>query len=343
MKKNKNLDISKLREAELLDLRICDLPVKIAGSWLEGCINDLYQELDKKDIRFKPKCYLADEWLAPDKEPVIGIPFFLADPKLTKLEKKMMLEAEGNNRNWCMKLLRHEAGHALNYAYKLYRRQSWRKIFGKFGQKYPDNYRFRPYSRSFVRHLEDYYAQYHPDEDFAETFAVWLTPGLNWRKKYKGWRALDKLFYLDKIMGEIKEKEPLVKKGNKHWQHSTMKIKLKNFYKKKKYYYAENFPDFHDINLKKIFVGKNDFAKVIGKPKLASKFINNYKKEIINSTASWTGEKKYVISELINTIIKRCKELELSIETPETKVLVDTTAYITTLIMNYTHTGKFSK
>lgn len=343
MKKKINLEIAKLSEEEILNLRVCDLPLRIEGTWLKECIDQLYRELERKKVKFKPECYLADEWLAPDREPVIGIPFFLAHPKLTRLEKKIMLEAEGNNRAWCLKLLRHEAGHALNYAYKLYRRPSWRKVFGKFGQEYPDTYRFRPYSKSFVRHLEDYYAQYHPDEDFAETFAVWLTPNLNWQKKYKGWKALDKLYYLDKIMSEIRDKKPLVEKGDKHWQHSTIRVKLKNFYRKKKHYYAEDFPDFHDVNLKKIFNQKTQSTTEKEGFRPAARLIREYKKDIIDSTAQWTGEKKYVISELINVISERSKDLNLVIEGPEDKALTDITIYITTLIMNYIHTGRFGK
>jgi len=143
----------------------------------------------------------------------------------------MVLDAEGSNRPWCMRLLRHETGHAINYAYKLYRRKNWQKVFGKFSKEYEDTYRFRPYSRNFVRHLEDYYAQYHPDEDFAETFAVWLTPGLEWRTEYKGWKALDKLKYVDELMNGIKSKEPLVESGKKYWEASRMRITLENFYK----------------------------------------------------------------------------------------------------------------
>ncbi len=340
MKNKQSINISRLPEEEILNMRVCDLPLSIKGSWLEPCIEKLYQELNLKGVMFKPECYLADEWLAPDKEPVIGIPFFLAHPRLIKLEKKIMLEAEGNSYPWCLKLLRHEAGHAINYAYKLYRRKSWKKVFGEFTKEYPDKYRFRPYSKSFVRHLEDYYAQYHPDEDFAETFAVWLTPNFNWEKKYRGWKALDKLYYLDKVINEIKAREPLVKKGVKHWQQSAMRIRLKNFYKKKKHYYAEDFPDFHDINLKKIFTPKSSLLDSSGH-KLASNILKNHKKDILDSTARWTGEKKYVISELINAISERCKKLDLVVEGSQDKALTDITIYITTLIMNYIHTGGF--
>jgi len=340
----KSLDLNKLSEEEILSLRVCELPIDIKGSWLEECVNELYKELNSKEIKFKPPCYLADEWLTPDEEPIIGIPFFLAHPVLIKLEKKMILDAEGGTQNWCMKLLRHEAGHAINYAYKLYRRKSWQKIFGKFSQEYGDTYRFRLYSKNFVRHLDNCYAQYHPDEDFAETFAVWLNPHLNWKEQYKGWRAITKLNYLDSLMAEIKDKDPLVKKGKKYWQASRLKTTLNNFYKKKRSSYAEDFPDFHDSNLRRIFkVIDSPDQQTLAKSKqyLAAEVIKKYKKEILNNVAKWTGEKKYIINNLLVKLIKRSRELKLTINEPESLVVLKITAYVTTLVMKYVHTGGF--
>ena len=340
----KNINLSKLSEEELLNLRVCELPLSIEGTWLEECVKALYQELEDRGFRFQPPCYLADEWLTPDKEPVVGVPFFLAHPALIKLEKKMVLDAEGSTRSWCMKLLRHETGHALNYAYKLYRRKKWQKVFGQFSKQYDDTYRFRPYSKSFVRHLEDYYAQYHPDEDFAETFAVWLTPGLNWQSQYKGWKALAKLNYVDELMNEIKGKESLVKRGKKYWEASRMRINLKNFYKKKRHSYMEDFPDFHDSNLKKIFLEPLDHSSSKkNKETLAANTIRRYKKDILNNIATWTGEKKYIINDLLDTIIQRCKALELFSDQLESLVVLRVSTYITALVMNYLYTGGFSR
>ncbi len=340
MRERKFIDLSMISEEELLNLKICDLPLKIEGTWLQGCVEQLYQELEKKGIKFKPPCYLADEWLTPDGEPVIGIPFFLAHPTLMKLEKKMMLDVEGETKGWCMKLLRHESGHAINYAYRLYRRRKWQKIFGKFSQVYSDTYRFRPYSKSFVRHLEDYYAQYHPDEDFAETFAVWLTPGSNWQEAYKGWKALEKLNYVEELMEEIKEKPPLVKRGRRYWHINSLRITLKNYYKKKRLYYAEYFPDFHDVNLKKIFAEKNLHSQ---EGLSAKDLIKRYRKQILNNVSEWTGEKKYVIADLLDTIGERCDSLNLRIIESESSALLKFSTYITTLIMNYRYTGRFQK
>jgi len=340
------IDLSKSSEEEILNLRICELPLNLKGTWLEECVGELYRELKGKGLNFKPPCYLADEWLTPDKEPVVGVPFFLAHPALIKLEKKMVLDAEGSTRPWCMRLLRHETGHAINYAYKLYRRKKWQKIFGQFSKEYADTYRFRPYSRNFVRHLEDYYAQYHPDEDFAETFAVWLTPGLEWQTQYKGWKALGKLKYVDELMSEIKGKEPLVKSGKKYWEASRMRITLKNFYKKKCHSYRENFPDFHDSNLKKIFVfteSSEPSSAKKNKETLAANIIRRYKKDILNNVAKWTGEKKYIINELLDTIIKRCKALELISGEVESLAILKISTYITALVMNYIYTGGFRR
>ncbi|MBL7130882.1 MAG: hypothetical protein ISS45_05735 [Candidatus Omnitrophica bacterium] len=335
---DKKIDLSKICEEELLNLRICDLPLRIDGTWLQDCIKELYKELDSKGIKFKPSCYLADEWLTPEQEPVVGIPFFLADPTLMKIENRTMLEVEGGTRQWCAKLLRHETGHAINYAYRLYKRKKWQKTFGRFSLEYPDTYRFRPYSKNFVRHLEDYYAQYHPDEDFAETFAVWLTPNLDWRALYKGWKALEKLKFVDELINEIKDKEPLVKKGKKYWSTSSLRISLKNYYRRKRHFYAEDFPDFHDSNLKRIFVEKN---KENTQLPLAYDIIKKYRNNILESISTWTGEKKYVINDLLKTITQRCRELKLLNPESESLVVLRISAYITTLIMNYMYTGRF--
>jgi hypothetical protein len=344
---DKKVDLSRLTEDELLDKRLCELPLAIEGTWLEDCVADLYKELQDKGIFFKPPCYLADEWLTPDGEPVIGIPFYLADPALLKLEKKMMLEAEGSTKAWCMKLLRHETGHAINYAYKLHRRKKWQNIFGSFSKEYGDTYRFRPYSKNFVRHLEDYYAQYHPDEDFAETFSVWLTPGSNWREVYKGWKALKKINYVDELICDIKEKAPLVAQGKRYWEAHRMKTTLRNFYKKKMKSYAEELPDFHDSNLKKIFnfhaLSPREARVKEKEVSCAAGLIKRHKRDIVNNVAKWTGEKKYIISDLIDTLADRSRALGLVVEGDESNVLLNLTTYITTSVMNYLHTGGFGR
>src|SRR6202050_5200496 len=199
-----------LTDEQLLSLRFCDLHLEIAGTELQQSIDRLYRELAMRGIRFRPHCGLAEEWFSPDGTPGIAIPFYLAHRRLMSIERRFMREVEGGNRNWLMRILRHEAGHAIDSAYRLRRRRRWREVFGPASLPYPDTYRPRPGSRRFVQHLGAWYAQAHPTEDFAETFAVWLKPRSPWRREYLGWPAYAKLEYIDSLAGDIGRIKPPV-------------------------------------------------------------------------------------------------------------------------------------
>ncbi|MCA9409034.1 MAG: hypothetical protein KC733_10115 [Candidatus Omnitrophica bacterium] len=334
----KSIDLENITEEELLKTKICDLPISIKGSWLEECVHQLYEELDAKGIHFKPECYLSDEWLSPLNETCIGIPFYLAHPTLIKIEKKIMLEAEGETKAWCMKLLRHEAGHTLNHAYRLYRRKKWQELFGSPSTEYKDTYKYRPYSKNFVHHLDGYYAQYHPDEDFVETFAVWLTPGLDWPVRYKGWGVLRKLQYVDQVMNEIKNTPTPNQSSRKYWRLSSLRMSLNHYYKKKRLSWAEDLPDFHDLFLKKTFT---ELTQETIKWKKAFHIIRKYRREIVYQISRSSGERKYIINDLIKDISKRCQELKLVTQDEDLIVVLKITSYITALIMNYLYTGRF--
>lgn len=331
-------DLSNLSDDDLMPMRLCDLGLRIEETWLQKCISQLYGELTEKGISFHPSYFLADEWLCPDGEPVIGIAFFLAHPRLRSLEYKMMLEVEGGDKDSCMRLLRHETGHTLNYAYFLHRRKRWRKLFGPFSADYPERYKYRPYSKSFVRHLDEWYAQYHPDEDFAETFAVWLDPNSNWQEKYKGWNALEKLEYVDQSMKEIGPKPPKKASARKHWDISKMKTTLKTYYKRKRESYAEYYPDFHDFYLNNIFRNQPTDSNL-----KAHQIIRHYRKIILDYVSQCTGEKKYVINTLLKDLAGRCRELDLYAGTDKTDTVMKITTYVTSLTMNYLYTGRFKK
>jgi hypothetical protein len=153
-------------DEQLLDLRMCDLALRLEGTFYQEPIAQLSRELDARRLLFHPHFWISDEWFTPDGVPGIAVPFYLAHPRLAKLEASQMLEVEGGTRDWCMRILRHEAGHAIENAYLLRRRRRRQKLFGRSSQPYPEYYTPRPYSRSFVRHLDVWYAQSHPDEDF---------------------------------------------------------------------------------------------------------------------------------------------------------------------------------
>ena len=208
-----------------------------------------------RGVALRPDCYLGDEWFSPEGAPAIAIPFYLAHPRLKALELRLMLEVEGGTAEWCQMLLRHECGHAIDHAYQFSARPAWQSIFGSPETEYtPETYTPRPYSRSFVRHLPNWYAQAHPDEDFAETFAVWLSsPPEDWRQRYRGWKALEKLEYVETLMQEVAGTKPPVKRGRRISDARKLRNTLARHYTARRKLYAEDFPDFYDADLRAIF------------------------------------------------------------------------------------------
>ena len=289
-------------------MRVRDLKVRIEGSILEHRLERLYGELEQKGLIFRPPCYLADEWLCPDKVPIIGIPFCLSHPRLMDLEQKMMLEVEGADEQSCMRLLRHECGHAINYAYMLYKRTRWRDLFGPFSAPYRSNYRFRPYSRRYVIHLSDHYAQSHPDEDFAETFAVWLDPKNNWREKYRDWPVLKKLTYIDTLMQRIGDREPPVKStAQPPWSAGRMTSTLAAYYERKRKALGVDFYGYYDNCLRRLF--KTEKHGSADMP--AAGLLRRHRRLLVNQVAEWTEHRKFDINQLLGRLIARCEHLEL--------------------------------
>ena len=227
-----------MSDAALLEVRLCDLDLKLRGTELEANVSTLLKELARRELKARPHCWLSTEWFSPDGVPGFAIPFYLAHPRLMQLEQRQMHEIEGGTTRSCMQLLRHEAAHALDSAYGLHRRAEWREVFGPWTTPYVRHYRPRPYSKRFVRHLDRWYAQSHPAEDFAETFAVWLDPSSRWRSRYKGWAALEKLRYVDRSMREIAGKRPPVRSKEKVEPLSELETTLGEYYERKQKRYG---------------------------------------------------------------------------------------------------------
>src|SRR5579863_5408553 len=209
--RTRRLPWARLSDEQLLRLRMCDLRLDLHRSPLKRHVDRLYSELNERGIRFRPHVWLSEEWFSPDGIPGIAVPFYLAHPRLMRLERKMTRAVEGSNANWLMRILRHEAGHAIDSAYRLRRRAHWRALFGEASRPYRDRYRVRPASRRHVQHLGDWYAQSHPTEDFAETFAVWLAPRSDWQRRYAAWPALRKLHFVEQLADELSEQPPPVR------------------------------------------------------------------------------------------------------------------------------------
>lgn len=334
---SKFADWEKLPEEGLLQMRVRDLNIQIPGSPVEPFIQRLYGELDARGIRFHPPCYFADEWLCPEKMPIIGIPFYLSHPRLKHVEKKMMFEVEGETDASCMKLLRHECGHALNYAYNLFKKTRWRELFGKFSARYSNSYYAQPYSRRFVIHLEDNYAQAHPDEDFAETFAVWLNPNSRWETKYHGWPVIKKLRYIEGVMKKVGDRTPLnTLQGVPPWSAARMTSTLAAHYERKRKVLGSEFKGFYDDSLKELFMAKCPGPSA----SKASQLLRQNRRHIIDNVTRWTGHRKYDIHQLVNRLIQRCEGLKLYADTNHTDDLIAVTALITAIASNIFRVNK---
>ncbi|MEZ7978652.1 MAG: putative zinc-binding metallopeptidase [Myxococcota bacterium] len=298
----------KCTNQELLDWRICDLGLELKGTPLEAPIGRLYNELAARNLRVKPHCWLSEEWFSPDAIPGIAIPFYLAHPRLKRLERSQILEVEGGTNAECLRLLRHESGHALQHAFRLHRRKKWRELFGSSTEPYPDYYRPNPGSRRYVVHLPHWYAQSHPDEDFAETFAVWLTPGSRWRRKYMGWPALQKLRYVDQLMHELAGQSPPVRSRAKPDPVHRIKTTLGDHYRTKRERYRVLASRAYDQDLLRFFT---PIEESTNRSPSAAAFLRSHRTEIRRMVARSTGKHELALDTVLGEMIARSRELKL--------------------------------
>ena len=322
---------------EMLGKRISQLGLRIEGSPVERFVHQLYRELDRKGLKiFRPVCYLTDEWGCPDGQPVIGIPFYLADPKLARLEREMNDLEDARE---IMMYLRHEAGHAFNYAYRLFATPEWRKRFGPFNRRYRDFYRPVPFSRRFVRHIAGWYAQKHPDEDFAESFAVWLTPRSNWRVKYKQWPAIHKLRYVSQVARRVGSQPPVLSTGDFDITVEDMKLTVEQYYRRLMRHNGAAVNVALESDLIDLFVAQGRRRKRV---RPAWEMLEEHRTLLTDKITYWTGVKRPVVRALVERIIRTCREHQLyAVSGREPGYLVELTAYGTTLAMNYLTRGKF--
>lgn len=300
-----SLDDTRLKALKLSGLR---LHLRDSLVWPE--VKRLYAELDRRGLRFRPHCWLSSEWFSPDGVPGIAIPFFVAHPRLRQLERHMIGDVEGGNGKWRLRILRHEAGHAIDTAYGLRRRADWREVFGYASEPYPTTYTVRPASRRYVLHLGDWYAQSHPTEDFAETFAVWLQPKARWRREYAGWAALKKLEYVDALMAEIADRAPRVRSRTTVAPLTDLRQTLAEHYRRKSHACTSSDRRYDDWLMRV-------FARRQGREKHSSarRIIREIAPKLLLSLVSNDAINAYFAHHVVRRISERSRELDLVLRT----------------------------
>ncbi len=324
---------------QLLQTPIRDLGLRIEETPLYRQVEQLYRELEQKGIHhFRPPCYLSDEWGCPSGEPVIGVPFYLADRRTAHLENELNdIESERE----VMMYLRHEAGHAFNYAYELFTTDEWTGMFGPFRRAYRDDFKFVPFSRDYVRHIAGWYAQKHPDEDFAESFAVWLDPSSHWRARYRGWGAIRKIEYVDRIAATVGDQRPLRANGTTDVTVNEMEQTVEEYYREMHSDESEIIASLAlDTDLTDIFMHPSQ-----SKPEMelvdAVTLVSEHRRDLVDKVNYWTGVRRTLVRALVAAIEQRVRELGLIVPRHRSRAaMIDLTVYVSTLSMSFLTGGK---
>ncbi|HSQ36113.1 MAG TPA: hypothetical protein VLQ89_08995, partial [Candidatus Binatia bacterium] len=326
---------------ELLNTRISDLNLSISRSPIEPLVRRLHRELDAKGFRFRPEVYLTDSWGCPDRIPVIGVPFYLADERLARIEEEQTGEIEDAKR--IMTLLRHEAGHAINYAYRLWRRPSWEEIFGRFTRPYRDVFRPDQLSREYVKHISVYpygrtYAQKHPDEDFAETFAVWLTPRIGWRVRYRNWPVMRKLLYVNRLMKEIRCRPAENFRVRLLRPVENMNVLLADMYGKKAQRYRRAARGYVDDRLREVF------PSVRGESlRPAFELFRKLRTRLLGRVVLWSELSEREVAAILQKLETRSETLKLSYRPgQEGERIMDVVSLVVALALDYAYTGRLT-
>lgn len=287
-----------------------DWDLQLERSWLAPVIEQSLDELLARGLELQPHFWVADEWFVPDGVPGAAIPFYLLHKDLLQVEMISDREPEGTTPKQALKLIRHELGHVVDNAFKLRNCHQRKALFGDPRTPYPEEYFPSLYSKNFVRHLPMGYAQSHPDEDFAETFAVWLDPESQWRHRYRGWKAFRKLQYMDELMKSLRYRTPYVKTEGRPGNLEGSRKTLKSFYLERQ-----------EMTSKKSFRPLlGEISRPLKNTKSSSQrldqFLKKEKRRLSHVVGEKTGCKIYEIEALIGNVIIQCERTPRVLKQP---------------------------
>jgi len=313
----------RLSDKELLQVRFCDLPVSLEGTPVEERAHRVFDELRDRGIRAKPSIWLSEEWFNPDGTVGFAIPFYLAHPRLIRLERRLMLEAEGASEREALRIIRHETGHAIDEAFQFYRQPEYAAVFGSPRQRYPTSYAVTPHSRQHVMHLNSWYAQSHPVEDFAETFATWLRPKRLWRRQYRDWPAIKKLEAVDAWLIECSGRAPLISNRAPEGELFNNQRTLAEHYEEKRAFYAVDASAKFDRELQRIFAIPGEARHMNGRLPSATSILRTIRSPVRKELARPLGVPAYTVDQVLRQLIQRARALNLKHARPTERTIND--------------------
>ena len=327
------------RKMELLRTRIDRLELPLAGTLLDQCIDQVRKDLrEARIIQMKPVFYLSNEYGTVVGTSNIGVGFWDADSLMWELYREV--RGTANSKQDILLLLRHECGHAFCYSYKLYRDPEFRKLFrvrGHFFWTYPktDRYVPNPWSKDYVNPFGDHYAQKHPDDDFADTFAEFLAGG--WRQRYRAKPgALRKLRYVARMVRFFGRKPPLVANDpeNLDLPLPDMRQPVREFLRAPVARYKERAEGYLDPDLEEIFSARRNGRGA------AAVFLGKFRREVEGRVVAWSGAPIPVVRDILEKIRSRVQALGLGVR-EERRTLVELAAYVSALATRFATSGKF--
>lgn len=344
-----------------------DLGLPIAGTRLESIAQEFFLELARVGIgRLRPRLYLARGWGVSLHHAVIAVPYYLAHAELSRRHARETGHLEDFHRISLLRRLRHSMGHVFAYAYRIYEQSKWIEHFGSMGQPPAEPFLPRPFSRKYVKHLPGWHAQRHPDEDWAETFAVWMTPERDWQLEYGEWpEALAKLAFCDQLVRSLREAPPLLLPSLVDEEEEFSLVELDDHSIKLQPAPEDaELPIGVDGTLRIVFEeysyrlksdrSLNEFKKIEGGvsgetgggvPREwtpASALFTEIHDDCIEHVHKWTGHRKDRIRSLLEHLRERAEAMGLGYRADhERQAAVALTAYITALSMNYMHQGRY--
>lgn len=336
--------LSRFQEANLRKTPLRDLKLQIQGTPLESVIDEFRRELENAGLlHINPYFYLSTEWGVPFPSTAIGIPFYLAHPELLSVHTEIVGHVEGASPWEILKYLRHEMGHVVNYAYRLYETEEWIRLFGSITQPYVEDYRPAPFDPHFVQHLPGWYAQMHPDEDWAETFAVWMTPDMDWRLDYAHFpAALAKLEYCEKTVQDLRGRPPLIADGVADEEVSQLACSAEQFYASMSPP-SEPIPPGLDGSLRVTFEEFDEPRDSSAQRLPASQLIRSLERQLMAVVYRWTGHFPERTRVLLRHLADRADALQqVYAEDQEQEAAIALTAFVTSLASNYVHRGSYS-
>jgi hypothetical protein len=342
-------------QIETLNTPIHRLDVSIEGSFFAEAIRIGRQDLRRMRIsQLEPHFYLSTGYGTVAGTSSIALGFYDCNETLRQLN----LELRGfqYTRREIVDLIRHELGHAFAYAYKLYSRKDFRKVFnvkGNYFLTYPmtDRYiqRVNPYSRDFVNPSGDHYAQKHPDEDFAETFTVWIQPRSNWEREYRNYPgALRKLRFVDGLIRELRNEPPLIKQSPYLFEPlEEFRITVAQFFKLRSIRaYRHQATGYIDPDLREQFWSpppvlangnrrERHFVQAVG-------FIRRHKRYIGSHVGRWARVDARVVQDFLDKCVYRAGALDLWVRKDKREAaLIDFCAFVTARCTRYAENGTF--